>query len=81
MVNPYGENGLVYIADTPEEFIKGIEQALDMRKRQAWLKAVDTFLSKISHGIITVEKMMYHINTKLESKQHNNLIQKENEYV
>jgi hypothetical protein len=70
----------VYIAETPSEFIEGIEQELSMKNREGWLKAVDSFLEKISWDN-TVEKMLFHINTKIESKQLNNLIKKENEYV
>lgn len=80
VINPYGENGLVYIADTPEDFIKGIEWGLAKKNDPAWLKAVDNFLEDISWDITWV-KMMMQIKTKLESKQSDNLIQKENEYV
>jgi glycosyltransferase involved in cell wall biosynthesis len=80
VATPYGENGLVYIADTPEEFIKGIEKELDLKNKEGWLKAVDAFLEKNSWDK-TVEKMLYLINTKIDANQHDNLIQKENEYV
>lgn len=80
VVNPYGENGLVYIADTPEEFIKGIEWGLARKKDREWLNAVDNFLANISWDI-TWNQMMQHIEKKLESKQTGNLIQKRSEYV
>jgi len=80
VVSPYGENGLVYIGDTASAFIEGIEQELTMKNKEGWLKAVDNFLEKNSWDN-TVEKMLYQINTKIELKQQNNLIQKENEYV
>jgi glycosyltransferase involved in cell wall biosynthesis len=80
VVNPYGENGLVYIAGNPEEFIQAIEKALAIKDPAAWLKAVDVFLDKGSWDG-TCEKMMYHINTKLEAKQNDNPIQKETVYV
>lgn len=80
VVTPYGDNGLVYIADTPEEFIKGIEQALTLHNKEGWLKAVDAFLENNSWDY-TVEKMLFHINTKIDTTQQNNLTQKENEYV
>jgi glycosyltransferase involved in cell wall biosynthesis len=80
VVSPYGENGLVYIADSASAFIQGIEQELGMKNREGWLKAVDIFLEKNSWDN-TVEKMLYQINTKIELKQQDNLIQKENEYV
>src|SRR4029078_11092819 len=62
VVTPYGDKGLVYIAETPSEFIEGIEQELSMKNREGWLKAVDSFLEKISWDN-TVEKMLFHINT------------------
>jgi len=47
VVRPYGEMGLVRIADTPREFIECVEQALgeDSASRMA---AVDAFLSQTS---------------------------------
>ncbi len=44
VVAPYGNNGLVYIADTPEEFIKSAEFELSKVDRNEWLKKVDSFL-------------------------------------
>ena len=79
VVIPYGEKGLVYIARNPEEFIRGVEEELSLEDRERWQKAVDAFLAETSWDT-TVEKMLYLINTKLESKQHN-IIQKEDEYV
>jgi UDP-galactopyranose mutase len=68
VVSPYGDNNLVYIADDAEEFIEGIQLQLDMKDKQGWLKAVDAFLATNSWDA-TAEKMMFHINSKLESKQ------------
>jgi len=65
VVNPYGLNGLVYIAGNGDEFITGIEEELMMVDKQKWLKAVDKFLEKSSWED-TVEEMLYIINTKLE---------------
>ena len=49
VVRPYGENGLVEIADTPEDFIRAAERLLGGEKDRAnWLKQVDTFLSQMS---------------------------------
>lgn len=79
MVSPYGEKGLVYIARNPEEFIQGIEEELAIKDKDKWLIAVDAFLAKNSWDI-TAEKMIYHVNTKLEAKQYN-IIQKEDEHV
>lgn len=80
VVTPYGEKGLVYIADSAEDFIKGIEWGLIQKNNPDWLKAVDTFLEDVSWDI-TWLKMMLQIRKKLESKQSVNLIQRENEHV
>jgi glycosyltransferase involved in cell wall biosynthesis len=45
VVDPYGVNGLVYIIDTPEEFIKAAEHQLGSNRYDEWLKDVDHFLS------------------------------------
>lgn len=43
VVRPYGEMGLVAIADTPAEFVRACEQALDL-DRGSWRERVDQFL-------------------------------------
>ncbi|HSE33886.1 MAG TPA: glycosyltransferase family 1 protein [Pyrinomonadaceae bacterium] len=49
VVRPYGEQGLVEIADTPEEFCRAAERLLDSdNDRSAWLERVDQFLSWMS---------------------------------
>lgn len=49
VVRPYGENGLVEIADTPEEFVVAAERLLASgNDRSAWLQTVDKFLSQMS---------------------------------
>jgi UDP-galactopyranose mutase len=49
VVRPYGENRLVEIADTREEFIRSAERLLATSfNRTAWLKKVDAFLSDMS---------------------------------
>ncbi|HEX8143487.1 MAG TPA: glycosyltransferase family 1 protein [Pyrinomonadaceae bacterium] len=47
VVRPYGQNGLVQIADTPPEFIKAIEAAMKEDKAER-LREVDAFLSQTS---------------------------------
>lgn len=47
VVRPYGESGMVHIADTPEEFVAGIEAALD-EDTEARLQQVDAFLAQTS---------------------------------
>jgi UDP-galactopyranose mutase len=76
VVKIYGEQGLVYIAGNSNDFIEKIQLALQMPNADQWLKAVDTFLAKSSWDN-TAEKMMYHINTALETKK-DPLIQRRN---
>jgi len=47
VVRPYGEQGLVHIADAPEEFVRAAETALaaTAEERVAWLRRVDDFLA------------------------------------
>ncbi|HEX8435664.1 glycosyltransferase family 1 protein [Archangium sp.] len=47
VVRPYGELGLVHIADTPEDFVRACEAAL-AENRAAWLPRVDAHLSTMS---------------------------------
>jgi UDP-galactopyranose mutase len=47
VVRPYGELGLVHIADTPAEFVSGIEAAMNEDAASRMLK-VDEFLSQTS---------------------------------
>lgn len=50
VVRPYGEQGLVKIADTSDEFIKAVEEIVSASEgeRAEWLKRVDEFLSGMS---------------------------------
>ncbi|MBW4619886.1 MAG: glycosyltransferase family 1 protein [Cyanosarcina radialis HA8281-LM2] len=49
VVRPYGEEGLVHIADTVPEFIDAIAAALEQKQADSeWLSRVDTFLSQTS---------------------------------
>lgn len=48
VVDPYGKKGLVFIADTPEEFITATEKALALKNDVKWLNAVDEFLAENS---------------------------------
>lgn len=47
VVRPYGESGMVHIADTPAEFVAGVEAALD-EDSEARLGQVDAFLAQTS---------------------------------
>jgi UDP-galactopyranose mutase len=49
VVRPYGQEGLVSIADTPEEFIHAVEAILEGRgDGSLWLSQVDRFLAGMS---------------------------------
>jgi len=45
VVNPYGNAGLVHIADTADEFIEAAKKEFDRKDREKWLGEVDKFLS------------------------------------
>jgi UDP-galactopyranose mutase len=47
VVRPYGEQGLVQIADEPEDFVRACEAAL-AQDRTGWLPRVDAHLSNMS---------------------------------
>ncbi len=49
VARPYGEQGLVWIADDTPGFVSSVEQALSLNgDRGAWLKRVDAFLAENS---------------------------------
>ena len=48
VVRPYGELGLVQIADTPGEWEDAITVALSQATDAAWQQQVDTFLATMS---------------------------------
>ena len=48
VVRPYGDAGLVHIADTPQDFVAAIEKALLQNNDTEWLAKTDEFLSGIS---------------------------------
>lgn len=49
VVCPYGEKGLVYIADTVEAFVAAAESAMaQVESNQDWLQQVDDFLAQTS---------------------------------
>jgi UDP-galactopyranose mutase len=45
VVVPYGEQNLVCIADTTEEFKKAIEHLIEFGRNEGWLTRVDKFLA------------------------------------
>ena len=48
VVRPYGEMNLVWIADSPDEFIAAVENAMQQKEDRSWLERVDTFLNQMS---------------------------------
>lgn len=62
VVRPYGDNKLVHIASTPEEFIACAEKELKKRGRKTWLSKVDAFLAGNSWDR-TWSQMVRHIET------------------
>lgn len=48
VVRPYGELGLVHIADEPEDFVAACEATMNDPDPAARIRSVDTFLSQIS---------------------------------
>lgn len=49
VVHPYGKQELVHIADSTEEFVAAIENALQqLQKNPGWLDKVDAFLAHLS---------------------------------
>lgn len=48
VVRPYGEKGLVEIAETAEEFVAAAEKILNRTDQGEWLAQVDEFLSHVS---------------------------------
>ena len=64
VVSPYGENKLVHIASTAEEFVKHGDAVLKKKQRKAWLTKVDAFLAGNSWDR-TWSQMAKHIENKL----------------
>ena len=67
VINPYGTNDLVHIADTAEEFINEAEKIFNSKNQEEWIKKVDNYLSGISWNK-TWRKMSEIIDETLEKK-------------
>jgi UDP-galactopyranose mutase len=81
VVRPYGEKGLVHIADTADEFIKAGEQELSIQDNSNWKEKVDLFLSQVSWDR-TWYKMLQLITESLNAnKIHYKTNKKEKVYV
>jgi glycosyltransferase involved in cell wall biosynthesis len=69
VVRPYGEQGLVKIADTKNEFITAVEEIFAGEgQRSEWLKRVDGFLSDMSWDE-TWSRMSRLIDTVVSSRE------------
>jgi UDP-galactopyranose mutase len=71
VINPYGINKLVHIADTPEEFIAAGESELNTSDRSSWLSQVDSFLQENSWDN-TWNQMVQLIEDKLDDEVQDN---------
>jgi UDP-galactopyranose mutase len=68
VIHPYGDDGLVYIASTIDDFISGIKWSLKIRRNPQWLQSVDLFLKDLSWDD-TWERMSYQIDKVLSHKK------------
>jgi glycosyltransferase involved in cell wall biosynthesis len=68
VVRPYGEEGLVQIADTVEDFIAAIETAMKQQSEDSdWLRRVDAFLAQNSWDL-TWGRMNELIQSKISAR-------------
>ena len=51
VIRPYGNKGLVRIAGTADEFVRVVDEELEVSDRTEWLERVDAFLSLSSWDI------------------------------
>lgn len=72
VVNPYGNLGLVKIADSPSEFISAAESIFNDKNTPAWLEKADEFLSGNSWNT-TWHKMNSIMEDTLKNKNKKNL--------
>ena len=80
VVTPYGKQGLVHIADTPEEFMEAAEKIFNNKDKKDWNKKVDEFLSNISWNK-TWHRMSLLIDEALERRAMKNTNSKSKVYV
>ncbi len=67
VVHPYGDQQLVSIADTPEEFESAINDLLENKKNDDWLERVDLLLATMSWDDIW-QRMTTLMNKTMEGK-------------
>ena len=80
VVRPYGEEKLVYIGDTAEEFTAGIQWGLERKTDKVWLAKVDDFLKDNSWDN-TQFKMVQELKALLPSSPLKPITEKEKIYV
>ncbi|TCJ19212.1 glycosyltransferase family 1 protein [Flaviaesturariibacter flavus] len=68
VVSPYGDNKLVHIAGTAEEFIRCGDEILASADRESWLKQVDAFLAGNSWDR-TWSEMTQHIENRIKARK------------
>jgi UDP-galactopyranose mutase len=68
VVRPYGQQGLVQIADTAGEFIAAVEKAIRHQDRSAWLRQIEVLLAQTSWDH-TWARMMQLINRTISARQ------------
>jgi UDP-galactopyranose mutase len=78
VVEPYGVNGLVHIADNADDFIQAAEKELNRTNNIQWLTSVDSFLSGNSWDKTWNQMVKLIEDTTTES---NNIINNLNEEV
>jgi UDP-galactopyranose mutase len=76
VVIPYGEQGLVHIADSSDAFIETAKKIFSEPDNPEWLSRVDNFLENISWDE-TWEFMRSRIEESIENKNVNNLKNKQ----
>ncbi|MDQ3392839.1 MAG: UDP-galactopyranose mutase [Bacteroidota bacterium] len=77
VIRPYGENGLVHIADNVKTFKDALSKALVQKNNKKWLQKVEDFLVTNSWDS-TWSRMRTIINTTLEDKASSIMISIEN---
>ncbi|MDB5249599.1 MAG: UDP-galactopyranose mutase [Segetibacter sp.] len=79
VVKPYGEKGIVKIAETAEEFVAAAEEYMKL-DRTKWLPEVDEFLSDKSWSATFME-MMKRINATLNTIKKTKPVNKSTKYT
>ena len=80
VINPYGNNNLVHIANDPETFVQAAEKELNTQDKRQWLAAVDDFLATNSWDS-TWQQMMQHIENCMTKPVDSLTKKKEQVYV